>query len=722
MERTENDLRFIRFRKDFSYAKKTPTFVSNAIGGIDEIARWVLDWNDVLYKDEPHAPPFYIPVIKKLVGDADGITVAGGGMTVTGGKPVGVGDFPGPVLLKTDALLYTAESMIVYFEQRCTADKRLLPADPGKRQEVVDLYNLFVGPFEGNVCRYVYGQLLANPAEARSWFTQGVPLGERLSYTLSAGSIRKELTNQWGLAEKPAGERLAYIKKIFEKVEGLLSDGRRYLTGDRLTIADIAFAAVTAPLLLPNEFGGAMGAIHTVPAEMRREVEELRATRAGQFVFLLYQDERPLKRNKKDIPKDPGALGKLGLEVGLALDRRKTGLFCFLQQHFPVLRLGIVGLNAVCKNDLLVEMMERDNDFTVEEINGKKMANQKGAFFLGFDRNNPQFDRERNFVRQTAKKEDLDRIRSFIRNSCEQILLQARPYGKVDVADSMCYTVLVRFIDDYFGVPPPTEPIMKHWLRVLFYDLFLNFTNNAAKHQEAVSASLDRRAWVLQLIKDRKRDLDAGKTLADNVLNRMILLQRQEGNGWFDDETIQRNIGGLITGILETTNKAVVLVLDELFNRPDTLKGAIDTAQVQDMKKMYGYVCEAMRFNPAQPGVIRYCESAQVLKGKGTKPYRIKAKRKVFALTACAMMDPAVFPEPRQFNPQREAVYMNYGYALHECYGKYINAVTISEFVAAILRLPGVQREPGWAGRGTGLHVGPFFNNFVVRFDTASTF
>jgi len=697
MDRAENDLRFIKFRKDFSYAKKTPSFVSNNIGGVDEIARWVLDWNDILYKDEPHAPPLYIPVVNKL----------------TGGK----GAAGTPVLLKTDALLYTAESVIAYYEQRSAPEKRLLPEDAGSRREVVALYHLFTGPFEGNVSKYIYGQLLEDRRYAESWFTQRVPLGEKLSYWLFFSSIRKRLSREGLVDEKPPGERLAYIKKIFEKVDGILSDGRKYLTGERLTIADIAFASVAAPLLLPCEFGGAMAVIQAVPAEMRREVEELRATPAGQFVLLLYQDDRPLMRSRKEIPEDPGPIGKLGLRIGLALDRKKTGLFCFLQRRFPVLRLGVVGLAAVCKNDLLVEMMERDNDFTVEEINGKKMANQKGAFFLGFDRNSPQFDRERNMVRRTAKKEDMDRIRSFIRDTCDRVLQQAKPYGKIDVADTMCYTVLVRFIDDYFGVPPPTEPIMKHWLRVLFYDLFLNFTNNKAKHQEAVTASLDRRVWVLQLIKDRKRDLDNGKPLADNVLNRMILLQREEGNGWFDDETIQRNIGGLITGILETTNKAVILVLDELFNRPDVLRGAIDTAQLKDMKKMYGYVSEAMRFNPAQPGVIRYCESEQVLRGKGLKKYRIKAKRKVFALTACAMMDPDAFPEPRQFNPQREAVYMNYGYALHECYGKYINAVTISEFVAAILRLPGVRREPGWAGRGTGLHVGPFFNNFVVAFD-----
>ena len=48
-----NNLNPIVFRKDFSYAKTYPTFVSKNTGGPDEIARWVLDRNDILYKDEP---------------------------------------------------------------------------------------------------------------------------------------------------------------------------------------------------------------------------------------------------------------------------------------------------------------------------------------------------------------------------------------------------------------------------------------------------------------------------------------------------------------------------------------------------------------------------------------------------------------------------------------------------------------------------------------------
>ena len=170
---------------------------------------------------------------------------------------------------------------------------------------------------------------------------------------------------------------------------------------------------------------------------------------------------------------------------------------------------------------------------------------------------------------------------------------------------------------------------------------------------------------------------------------------------------------------METTNKAVIFALDALFRNPDVLPGAIEAAHSMDTKKMFGYVSEALRFNPVQPGVIRYCESKQFISGKGDKNYTIPAKSKVFALTACAMFDPAAFPEPKKFNPNRESsVYMNYGFGPHECYGKYINSITIPELVAAVLRLKNVRRASGWAGRGTGLKLNSFPNNFVVEFDS----
>lgn len=699
---TYNERDIIKCKKDFAYDKVVPTFVSNNLGGTDEIARWVLDLNGTPYKSESHAPYMSTIAISKLTGSK--------------------GRANGPALITTDSLIYTTNSLVQYYEQRALPSKKLLPADPLKKKEVLDLYNLFIGEYDENVKKYVYAEFLRHPPIARQLFTRGVSFNEKLTYRVNFSTISGQLIKELNLENNKPEERLEAIRKIFSQVSGLLADGRKYLTGSTLTIADIAFASVSSPLILPEEFGGVVAKINDLPEELRKAVIELRKTAAGQFVLDIYQEDRPPKRTAAyKVPKDPNILERIADKLKLSLSTRKSNLFYFLQKRYPVLKLGPLKLMTVNKNDLVIELLSRDDDFTVEEINSKKMADQRGAFFLGWDKDNPQFNRERDFVRKATKKDDLELIRSFVRNAADEIIDNAQDYGKLDVAYTLSYPVLVRLLDFYFGVPAPSEEKMKQWCRALFYDLFLNFTNNAAKHQKAVDAANERRDWTLELIEDRKQALKDGQQLSDNIMNRLILMQQEPGNSWFDDDAIQRNIGGLLTGLLETTNKSVTLVLDELFNRPEILKGAIKVAYERDMKKMYGYVSEALRFNPAQPGVIRYSESRQTLKGKGEKAYTIPAKTKVFALTAAAMFDPEAFPDPKKFNPERDAVYMNYGYGLHECYGKYINAVTISELVAAVLRLKNVRRLPSRSGQGTGLHQGPFPTNFVVAFGQDDT-
>jgi len=693
-----NELNPINFKKDFRYAKTTPTFVNNNIGVSDEIARWVLDKNAIAYIDEQHAPHLYKKAVKKW----------------TGKKGIGYN----PVLIMTDALIYTTDSIIQFAEQRSLPENKFIPEDPDKRKEVLDLYHLFTGEFfEEKVTRYVYTRLIPDKKYARALFKQNVPLKEKLIYKVGYSFMKSALNKDFNLNVNMSNEHLTELRKVFAQVDVLLNDGRKYLTGATLTLADIAFAAIGAPLVLPEEYGGAVSKISEISDEYRKDVNELRATNAGQFILRLYQDDRPMMIPQSEIPKAPGLVKRSIQRMVISSKKKQYKLFYFLQRRYPVLKLPFIKLAFVNRNDLLVELLERDKDFTVEEINSKKMADQKGAFFLGWDKMNPQFDRERNFVRKAVKEGDLKLIQTFVRTTAEKIIKNAAGYGKLDVVESLNKVVFVRLIRYYFGASAPTERIMKLWLRALFYDLFLNFTNNKVKFNLALKAGIERRDYLLQLIKDRKQDLKNGKPLADNMLNRFILMQQEPGNEWFDDEKIQRNIGGIITGILETSSKAVVLVLDELFNRPEILKGAIETAKSGDMKKMYGYVCEGLRFNPAQPGVIRFNETQQILTGKGQKNYTIKAKTKTFALTSAAMFDPAAFPDPKVFNPERDAVYMNYGYALHECYGKYINTVTLSELVAAVLRLKNVRREEGSTGRGTGLAEGPFPHNFVVRFD-----
>lgn len=686
----------IRFRKNFSYHRLAPTLVCENVSPLSEIARWALDLNLVVYRELSHAPPYAANSISHLTGND------------------GFGD--NPVLESTDSLVYGPESVIRLVDQSNPADKWLFPADTAACEEVVRLYRLFTGELYENVMRYLYSELLPSRRSALDLFTQNAPLMERLGWRFGFGFQREALSARWKLNQQPAVAYLESVQKVFQQVEDILSDGRWYLTGDRLTAADIALASVGALVTLPVEFGGGITKLKEIPFELRARILDLRATRAGQYILRLYQDDRPINLQWK-VPREPGICQRFVGRIKRFAMQRQAGAFYFLQRWFPVLNLPFVKITAIARHDLVVQALERDEDFTIHEINARKMGMQKGTFFLGMDRSNPQFSRERDFVLKASRKEDLPVVREFIRSHAKQITHDVQPFGKLDVANTLCYVVLSRLLGDYFGVPGPTNSTTKRWSLDLFYDLFFNFTDNETIHGNAVTAANERNAWTLELIRQRKHDLQNGRNLDDNLLNRLILISQEPGYEWVSDMTICRNIGGLLTGAFGTTNKAVIYVLDQLFQRPDQLRSAVEAAVADDIDRVYGFVSEALRFSPVQPGVLRFSENEQFLSGAGKKKYRVRGGRLCLCLTSGAMFDPVTFPSPKTFQPDRDARYMNWGFALHECYGQYINAISIPEFVAAVLRLKNVRRAPGRAGQATGLNQGPFPNYFVVEFD-----
>ena len=71
-----------------------------------------------------------------------------------------------------------------------------------------------------------------------------------------------------------------------------LADGRRHLVGDRFTAADLAFAALSAPVLLPAAYGSPLPPPEALPDVYAREVRRFRAHPAGAFALRLYEQER----------------------------------------------------------------------------------------------------------------------------------------------------------------------------------------------------------------------------------------------------------------------------------------------------------------------------------------------------------------------------------------------------------------------------------------------
>jgi hypothetical protein len=255
------------------------------------------------------------------------------------------------------------------------------------------------------------------------------------------------------------------------------------------------------------------------------------------------------------------------------------------------------------------------------------------------------------------------------------------------------------------------------WTRAIFTDIFLNFTQDPAISERGKQAGVEFRAYVDDLIAKTKAERTAGAPEKDDVLGRLITMQRVPGAS-FTDSRLRDNLIGCITGILDNTCTAVVNAINVLLSRPDDLKGAQAAAQAGDNAKVLRYVQEALRFHPPAPLMVRVSlADAKIARGTPRETL-IPAGKIVFAANGSAMMDETELDSPREIHLDRPPHhYMIFGWGMHECLGKYISQVQLVEIAKAVLSLGNLRPAAGDAGK-VG-YEGPFAVRFAVQFDAA---
>jgi len=385
-------------------------------------------------------------------------------------------------------------------------------------------------------------------------------------------------------------------------------------------------------------------------------------------------------------------------------------IFTLLRRMFPILVLGKTAI--VTRHADVIEVLTRDTDFTIAEINEARFNEGDGPFILGMDRS-PQYDTESATLRKVVRPDDLERIRSFVRHEADELIAAARPSGNIDVVNGLARVVAVRLVGAYFGIPGPDEPSMLRWMRDIFHNLFANPFGDAGVHSDFLLSSAQLREYMDRVISARKSHLHEPDQ-PDDVLGRLLLQQNAE-NAWLDDRSVRRNLGGMIVGAVDTTSKFVTLAIDELLRRPDALAGVRAAATAGEIEMVQNFAYEAVRFNPHHPVQARFCKHETEI-AAGTKRARtIPAGASVFVATLSAMFDPEVFTEPKTFRTDRQIEYLHFGYGMHRCFGRAINGVQIPELVAALVRLPNLRRAAGQAGRIAW--DGPFPDRLVLEFD-----
>ena len=233
-----------------------------------EKARWALDRAQVSYLEEGHAPILHWRA-----------TMVHHTRTV-------------PLLVTSGAVLRSSSDIVRWADTRCLAGQHLFPDDPSDRREVEELEAHFDSKLGPATRRWAYFHLLQDRTRTLDVLGAPIPEGERRVLVKTFGVLTGLMKRGMGIDAAGAARSLERIKAIFAEVSGRLSDGRRYLVGDRFSAADLAFVALAIPALAPPQYPW-MPPWETLFPAMRAEMQGFRQTPAGRFALRVYEVERP---------------------------------------------------------------------------------------------------------------------------------------------------------------------------------------------------------------------------------------------------------------------------------------------------------------------------------------------------------------------------------------------------------------------------------------------
>ncbi|MBL8348524.1 MAG: glutathione S-transferase family protein [Rubrivivax sp.] len=243
------------------------TLITIPLSHYCEKARWALDRVALPYREEPH-----IPLLHRLATRRDERGTV-------------------PVLVHGGRRFADSTDILVHADA-VRGGGLLYPREAALRGEVEALEELFDTQLGPHTRRWGYAQVLPEAKLIRSVWSSGVPRFEALLLPAITPLACRLVRMAYKVTPESAQRSLERVRGVFAQVDERLRGGRRFLVGERFTAADLTFAALAAPVLLPAECRAAAPALEAVPAAMREEILRLRDTDAGQFALRLFAQER----------------------------------------------------------------------------------------------------------------------------------------------------------------------------------------------------------------------------------------------------------------------------------------------------------------------------------------------------------------------------------------------------------------------------------------------
>ena len=228
-----------------------------------EKARWALEYFDVPYVERRQLQGFHYP-LAFWHGRGPGVPVL---------RPP-----HGPAIADSTAIL-------VHLDR---GRNQLYPQELPEVSELEERFDEVLGV---ETRRWLYLNSLVNP-ELLTYAAYGAPAWHLPAGRLVFRLMKIYISRRLDVRQETVDTGLLKIEEVLADVEEKLRDGRRYLVGDRFTAADLTFACMLSPLILPEEYGIPLPSpdLLGVGADL---VRRTRSRKAGQFALRLFAEERP---------------------------------------------------------------------------------------------------------------------------------------------------------------------------------------------------------------------------------------------------------------------------------------------------------------------------------------------------------------------------------------------------------------------------------------------
>lgn len=253
--------------------------ISIAFSHYNEKARFALDRAGVRFVDERYLPTFHFAAVALATGGA------------RGGQPDKVSTrFSTPVLIKDSGELLHDSSEIVRFASGHLPTSESLYPSP----EVEELEARFHDELGPHSRRIAYHAVLADGDLANEIARANVSARQATLFRLGRLALSQGIRRALEIRPDSVARSKVRVCEVFEEVSQRIGD-RRYLVGNRFTAADLSFACLAAPVLLPSRTEGYSAVLprpESVSSDFRELVSNLRESAAGRYALRILREER----------------------------------------------------------------------------------------------------------------------------------------------------------------------------------------------------------------------------------------------------------------------------------------------------------------------------------------------------------------------------------------------------------------------------------------------